>query len=495
MKINEYSLIAAICRESFYEFVREFWHTICAEKPVWNWHIKYICDEMQIVAERVFRSEPKLYDLIVNVPPGSTKSTIISQMFPAWTWIRMPSCRHIGASYAHLLALSHSLKTRDIVQSELYQTCFPDIQLRDDQNTKGLFVNTHKGSKMAVGVRGQVTGYHAHFLEVDDPLNPEESFSEAELRTVNRWMETTLPLRVVSKEVTPLILVQQRLHQADPSGELLEKERGTGLVKHICLPAEETEDVSPKEEVLKYYRANGGLFDPIRLPRHLLPGLRKKLGEYGYASQMLQSPVPLGGGMFKTHMVKLEKEAPRMTKLVRCWDKAGTQDNGNWSVGVLMGMDKNDEVWVLDVVRGQWGATERERIIKATAEQDARGFHTQLTTNATWTNVIIVIEIEGGSGGKESAEQTVRNLAGFSVVTFHPTGDKQSRAHPFASQMGIKDNVHVLDRPWTRDYLQELRYFPHGKNDDQVDGSSGGYNYLARAPRVAGGIRAMAMSR
>ena len=67
-----------LLKASFYEFFKFFWDTINHEELVDNWHIKYLCDELQIVAERVFKREPKLYDLIINIPPSSSKTSIVN---------------------------------------------------------------------------------------------------------------------------------------------------------------------------------------------------------------------------------------------------------------------------------------------------------------------------------------------------------------------------------------------------------------------------------
>ena len=467
---REVDLVTSIVRQSFYRFFLEFWREVVHEELVPNWHIQYLCDELQVVALRVFRNQPKAYDLLINIPPSTTKSTIVSQMFPAWVWTFMPSAKFICGSYAQQVALKDSVRTRDIVQSELYQACFPTLQLREDENMKGLFVNTQKGFRLSVGIGGAVTGYHGHFLLIDDPLNPEESYSEAELKTTNRWMETTLPSRKVDKEVTVTVLVQQRLHQSDPSGEMVIKHGGPGL-KHICLPGEITKMVRPYELRDRYV---DGLLDPVRMSRAVLTSMEKDLGAYGYASQVLQDPVPLGGGMFKTDLLKLEDQAPKdMKRYCRSWDKAGTEDGGAWSVGVLMAVDKAGEYWVLDVVRGQWGSTRREATIAQTADMDG-------------DDIDILLEIEGGSGGKESGEHTVKNLAGHRVLCFHPTGDKESRAYPFSSQVG-SGNVHVLKRGWTRDFIEELRYFPASKYKDQVDASGAAFNRLARKKKKVGG--------
>lgn len=474
MLLHESNLIRSICKQSFYDFLKEFWGTIIHEDPVLNWHVKYLCDELQFVAERVFLGLPKLYDLVINVSPGSTKSTICSQMFPAWVWTRMTRAQLIHLSYAYMIAQKDSIKTRDIVQSDKYRDCFPEVRLREDENTKGLFQNTQGGYRLAAGMGGGITGQHGHFLMVDDPINPEEAASETELRNSNRWMQSTLPTRKVDKEVTVTILIQQRLAQADPSGEMLEKSQGPNgnKIKHICLPGELTEDtnLSPPELRSMYV---DGLFDPIRLPRSALQALLVDLGEYGYASQILQQPVPTGGALFKVDMLHLEDVAPKFVRMCRSWDKAGTEDGGMWSVGVLMGVTEKNQFWVVDVVRGQWGATRREAMILQTARLDG-------------PNIPIIVEIEGGSGGKESGENTVRMLAGFRVEAYHPTGDKVSRAYPFASQMGA-GNVYVLRRAWTRDYIEEHRYFPHSKYKDQIDAGSGAFNKIARKKIVVGG--------
>jgi len=466
---NEHDLIASITRESFYQFLLEFWECIIPEKFIDNWHIKYICDELQTVAERVFRNEKKAYDLIINIMPGSTKSVIVSIMYPAWCWTRMPSLRFIGGSYAHQLAMDLSRKNRQLVKATKYQLCFP-TKMRSDQDAKTFFMNEAGGMRLGMGTGG-IAGFHAHIIAVDDPLDPNKSASDIELKAASTWINESLAQRKVDQTLTPTILIMQRLHQNDPTGATLERTGGEGI-RHICIPAEITDDVKPAE-IVRFYK--DGLYDPIRMPRETL-AQKRKLGQYLYSGQYLQSPTMPSGGMFLWEMITVERRRVELKKVVRYWDKAGTEDDGAWTVGCKMALDVRGNIWILDVVRGQWDSATRERIIRQTAEADGH-------------KVIIGIEQEPGSGGKESAENTVKNLRGFIVKVDRPTGDKVIRADAFSAHVN-EGVVYAEPGAWLTDYLDEIRHFPLSKYKDQVDASSGAFKLLSvREIKVIGGMR------
>lgn len=468
--INEADLVASICRESFYEFVKEFWSTIIPEKPVWNWHIKYLCDEAQYVAERVFAGKEKEYDLIINVPPGSTKSTIFSIMYPAWIWTRMATARVIGGSYASPLAMDLSRKNKDVVVSDKYSQIFSEVELRRDQQAKSYFINSKGGIRYSVGTGGSVTGMHGHFIIIDDPINPEGSVSEAKIKEANRWMNETLPTRKVDKAVTPTILIMQRLHQNDPTANML---KHSGKLKHICLPAEADDNISPPY-LLKHYKK--GLLDLYRLKPTVLEDYKQK-PFYAYTSQFQQKPSPRGGNMFKVDRLNIENGAPplsRFKRIIRYWDKAGTKDAGAYSAGVKIGLDNKDRVWILNVTRGQWSTDEREDNIKSVARLDGK-------------KVIGYVEQEPGSGGKESAENTLRRLPGYMYKADRPTGDKGARAEPFSIEVN-KGNVYLVKAEWNDAFIDEMRAFPDSKYKDQVDAGSGACNKLLNTSKEIGVI-------
>jgi predicted phage terminase large subunit-like protein len=467
--MDETSLVADLCRKSFYEFVREFWHVVIHEEPVWNWHIKFLCDQFQEIAERVFNGEEALEDLIVNVPPGTTKSTIFSVMGPAWIWTRMPSARVMCASHAYNLGQDLQVKCREVVQSDMYRTCFPEVKIKEDQNTKGYFALETGGMRFVATVAGvSPMGFHAHFLIVDDPIDPKGAMSEAELKDANNWMTNTLPSRKIDKVSSVIMIIMQRLAQGDPTGERLKK-KGAKPVRHICLPAELTDSVCPPELAKLYVN---GLLDPHRLPRAVLKEAQSG-GTYYYAGQYLQEPTPPGGGMFKVRKLKRGARMPmQWMKRVRFWDKAGTLGGGAYSVGVLMGKDYHERIWILDVVREQLDSASREDLIDETAEEDGE-------------EVIIGVEIEGGSGGMESAEGTARRLLGlgYQVQIVKPKGKKEMRADPFSWQVN-SGNVFLAEGDWVDEYVEELKFFPVSKYKDQVDASAGAYTII-NEPDVA----------
>lgn len=133
LNVNRTELLAGICRDSFEHFVRMFWDQVPgAQELVWNWHLSIYCTELQRIAERVFNKKPKEHDLIANVPPGTSKSTVWSILFPAWVWTRMPTARFICASHTSELVLDLASKSRDVIYSDLYRELFPDIEIKED---------------------------------------------------------------------------------------------------------------------------------------------------------------------------------------------------------------------------------------------------------------------------------------------------------------------------------------------------------------------------
>ncbi len=459
--------VAAMCRESYYQFFLEFWSLTAAEKLRPSWYLKKLCDELQVISERVFADTPKEYDLIWNCPPGTSKSSIVSILWHPWIWTRMPSARFISGSYSERLALDHSRKSRDVILSEKYQRLFPGITLREDQNTKGYFANTYGGIRYAVGVGGSVIGMHAHFISIDDPMDPQAALSDLMLAEANTWMTETLSRRKVNVMLTPMVLIMQRLHQNDPTGAMLERSTKT---KHFVLPGDTSWEIKPPELKELY---EDELLDPCRLPRPALEEAFATLGEVGYAGQYGQAPSPRGGAKFKVDRLQFRAFAPEKWKRgpVRFWDKAATLKGGAFTVGFKCAQALDDKIWILDVIREQLDSGRRESLILATAKKDGK-----ITR--------IGIEQEPGGGGKTCAESTIRMLTkhGFRCIADKSVQDKELRADVFSQHVNLGDVI-VLIAPWNRTLTEEMRFFPVSKYKDQVDAGSGAVNMLVK-PRL-----------
>lgn len=554
---NEAEQLASLCRLSYVDFIKEFWEFAVPEKLCWNWHLTYLARQAQAAVERILEGKPA-QDVIVNVSPGTSKSTIWSVLLPAYCLARLPSFRFIGASYTDALAMDLSRKSRNVVRSDKYQACFPYVKVEDDQDTKGYWATSKGGMRFAVGSGGSVTGMHGHMIVIDDPLDPSAAASELELASTNTWVRETLSSRKVDKVSSTTILVMQRLHQGDPTEEMSQREN----VTHIVLPA--TSDFPIKPEKLEKYYVDG-LMDPVRLPESVLRKTRKEIGEYGYAGQYGQTPIPMGGGMFNTERVRiisnwnphltdfyqkdLEYQEPtnfhvgrdgKITegipqqdhmdptstpdvrgdnnkvlggrfggdndskvirfpgstqhnygyrgkiRIITCrfWDKAATAvkagkkgSRAAFSVGAKLHLLlPSQELILSDIIRVRVNSAEREQLILETAHRDGK-------------EVIVGVEQEGGGGGKESAENTVKMLQGFRVRIIIPKGDKELRADPFSVQVN-NGALSIVLAEWNKAFLEEMAYFPNSTFKDQIDACSGAYTILSQGNNRVGGMKA-----
>ena len=434
------------CKRSLFYFTKEFWDIIIPEPFIYNWHIEYLCDELQEVAQRVIDRKEKLYDLIINIPPGTSKSTMVTIMLPCWIWTLDPTIRSLTASYSSSLSTDHSLKSRDIIKSDRYKDYFPNIEIKTDQDNKTHYKNTYGGERYATSVTGTVTGFHAHLLVVDDPLNPKSAASEADRLTANNFMDVTLSTRKVSKSVTPTILVMQRLHQQDCTGNWLEKE-GKKL-KHICLPGETSPDIKPPELKEKYIN---GLLDSERLDKDVLTELKINLGSYGYAGQIMQTPSPAGGGIWQQWIIPIENnQFPKeLQRIGSDWDLAYTdKETNSASAYVTSGMFENK--MYIDDIGFEW--LEFPKLMGYMKSKTKPHY------------------IEGKASGK-SAKQTLTNQGIPAIEVQVVGGDKIARATmatPYAEAGMVYCRRSLLDKLYN-DSKQGILMFPNAEHDDLQD--------------------------
>ena len=455
--------LASMLRREYHAFFYEFWPIIAAEDLVDEWYIKRLCKELQFGLGRVFASLPKLYDLVWNCPPGTSKSSIVSILSTPWCWTCMPSLRHISGSYSERLALDHSRKSRDVIKSEKYRRLFPDIELREDQDTKSYFANTKGGMRFATGVGGSVLGMHAHFISIDDPIDPTKSLSDIEIAGANAWCSETLSRRKIHLLITFMCLIMQRLHQDDPTGHFIAKKLP---IKHFIIPCDVSWDIKPPE--LKSEYSSDGLLSPTRLPRTSLDNALEELLEPGYACQYGQTPIPRGSAKFDISRINYHNTLPKVWKKhpIRYWDKATTEKGGAFTVGVKMGIDMDDMVWVIDVQRFQKNSGNREKEMLRIAQRDGKA-------------VIVYQEQEPSAAGVETCQASMRRLAmkGFRARADLARGDKELRSDPFSIMVNTGHVILMLGQ-WNQAFVEEHRYFPRSKYKDQVDAASGAFAML-----------------
>jgi hypothetical protein len=482
--------LANVCRKSFADFVKEFWDTMpAAGKLEANWHMEFLANELQRVAERVFAGEAKEHDLVINISPGTSKSSICSILFPAWVWTRMPEARFICASHTDNLVLDLATRCRKVIRSDKYQTLF-GLELSDDRDAKGDYANTLGGERKACTVGGvSPTGRHAHFVIIDDPIDPQKAVSVVKLDTAARFIPDVLSTRVVSLALTPFILIMQRLHRTDPTYHMLEaaKKEGAMPVRHICLPATAEFPIEPPE-LVRYY--HDGVMNPVRQSRAVLAIMRSRMSPYAFASQFGQSPTAAGSGLFKPeYFAKRCKAAPYVARRVRFWDRASTAGGGCATAGVLIAKDAEGIYYVEHVEYGHWEPIERNRRMRATAQRDRDRYGKQEPR--------IWVEREGGSSGRDAWLGVVRALDGFYVQEATVTGHKDVRAEPWSSQLAAGNVFLVEDGTWdVAGYVEEhVAFAPEGVGKrlggmkDRVDGSSGAYNTLLGKQPVTGQFR------
>ena len=444
-------------------FVREAWKILEPHtRYVHNWHIEVVCAHLEAVtAGRINR-------LLINDWPGSSKSILVSVLWPAWEWgpCGMRSLRYVATAHNDKPVKRDTRKCRDLMLSEWYRALWPEVRLVRTGETS--FANDATGTREGVPF-GSLTSQRGDRLIIDDPHSTETAESDAERATTTRLFREGALNRLNDQERSAIVIIMQRLHEGDISGTIIKLRMD---YEHVCLPMEFEADracvtclgrVDPRTE-------DGELADPVRFPRDVVDKLKRDMGSYAYAGQYQQRPAPREGGMFKRAWFAekfIRPEAiPVGTRFVRHWDLAATKKaTAAATAGVKIGRMPDGTFVVADVQRTQEEGVAVRRLIQTTASLDGR-------------RVEISLPQDPGQAGKVQAQDMIAMLAGFNVHAEPETGDKVTRAEPFSAQCEA-GNVRLVSGPWNEAYIDELCSFPSGAFKDQVDASSGAFGRLA----------------
>lgn len=465
-------------------------------------HQRLIVEKLNEIVDYVeSKGERGLGRLMIETQPQVGKSLIASNLFPAWAMGNHPDWKFILTSYNDSRAQGNSKAVRDLVNHPHYRAVFGDlstmedpVKLSSDSRSVGEWslAAPHRGGVFSAGVGGGITGRSASVVLIDDPFKSREEAESATRRDlVEDWYQSQIYSR--QQEGMAIILFHTRWHQDDLAGRMIRSmatQTVTDRWEVLCMPALALGDEEyPKDEETQRKWMEDGVYLPITDPlgrkagealceemlsRGTLESIRDNMNAYNWESLYQQMPFMRSGGKFKRGWFVVEDNLPEGIKFGKAtwyWDQAASSSNGDFSAGVLMGLDQDARVWVLAVARGQWSTFERRNEMKRAWVKEGARFAGVMPVAQLWH------QQDPGGAGLDSARDTNKALAGLPAHFEPVTGDKETRADPWSSALEA-DNVRLLKGSWNQAFVDEHLSFPKGKNDDQVDAASSAYTKL-----------------
>lgn len=350
------------CRLSFDTFAMRAFASVEGEaaRYEWNWHIGCIAEHLEAVRTGQIKK------IIINIPPRTLKSYLVSSAFPAWVLGLEPYSKFIMTSYSASLAEDHIVNCKNIIKDDWYRQCFPEMLIDPKKDTANDFKTTSRGRYYGAGILGTITGKGADYVLCDDPLKPDEALSDTIRVETNKAIRNTLFSRFNDPRVGRFILIMQRLHEDDPTGHLL-KDGGYHLLK---MPAEAVDRPTIITLGEKFWTMKrGDLLFPARFSREILDEKRRDMLDYNFVGQYLQEPVPLSGGEFRDTWIqyydKTGIKAKEMNVYILC-DAAGGEDTqkkkkkkSDFTTFMVVGLHNDNNYYLLDAVRDRLNPTER----------------------------------------------------------------------------------------------------------------------------------------
>jgi predicted phage terminase large subunit-like protein len=405
--------------------------------------------------------------LILNLPPRTLKSHAASVAFVAWLLGHDPSLRIICASYGQDLSEKHARDCRTLMLSAFYRKLFPRARLSPEKMAVNDFMTTAAGYRMSTSVGGTLTGRGADIIILDDTMKPDDALSETRRKNANEWFFNTLLSRLNNKANGVIILVMQRLHQADLVGEVLEREPWDVLALPAIAVQDEKYEFHTPFGIGFYSRKAGQALHPERDSVETYMKIREAVGEYNFQSQYQQSPGTLEGGMIKREWLRyydpmlLPPDSgslpPDLHYKFQSWDTASKSGNLNdYSVCTTWGV-RFEKIYLIDVFRARLNYPDLKKAA--------------FRLRAQYSPFKIVIE-DKGSG--ISLIQDLKAEYVFEIESYAPNPgmDKVTR---FSGQSLKFEKGQVYlpkEADWLEEYVRELTGFPGSKYDDQVDSTS-----------------------
>lgn len=461
-------------RESLASYVRLMWPVLEPGEPLlWGRHLDAMCEHLEAV------TAGDLQRLVINVPPGTSKSTIVSRMWPTWWWLRRPELRMVGVAHELDIATAENVKRRDLVRSDRYQWLRPNFGIRVGARQKKLFQNDRQGVMQAASVGSAITGKHYDAVVIDDPHDAYD-VSKQTLADAEKYFQDVLSSRFRSRATAICVIVMQRLHERDVAGIALAGESVLGDFEHLLLPMEFDPARASKTSIgwRDWRRVEGELLCPDRYPAEVLAPLKKK--GILYATQYQQTPMVGAGGIFDVRWWRNWKTLPPVDEWLGVVDcNYGQGESPDYAVVQVWGRIGRD-AYLVDQLRGQWQfprlCEELERFAErwrpvtrwlVEAKANGTAIVSQLSNRVRGMQPVIP------QGSKESRAAAVAPLVQAGAV-YIPRSDAETPAECGADDRGV-----VSYRPdlWRNEYVNEHKAFPRGQYDDQVDATAMALGY------------------
>ncbi|MEA2553607.1 MAG: hypothetical protein QOJ65_1783 [Fimbriimonadaceae bacterium] len=431
-----------------------------------EWQEKHLCPLLErLKTEKGLR-------IALHGPPRYGKSFIVSQRLPAYLVGLVPDHRVGLACYNETHATGFGQVVKDLMLAEDFVKLFPDpgVRIKKDAPAGRFFTaarqahNDAQPSFLAMGLLSGFTGKGVDTLIVDDPYaSADDAFSEIINEKVWRWWSATAGVRIA--EDANVVVMFHRYHEDDFAGRLL----ATGGFEYVRFPAIADDNADGSDPT---GRVAGDLLSPMRSREWL--SAREAEDPKTFLGQFQGKPRPDEGAFFKREWLK-QGPCPRLTRWVRYWDFAtSTKESGDYTVGALVGMDRDHTIYVRDVVRFRAEWPDASEIIVETASSDS-----------------LMCQKEGADyqvGGDARATQQgflqdLARKAAFERIPLWPDkskGDKKQRASGWAAR-ARNERLVLCPGSWDMQaFIAECMAFDgHGlTHDDQVDAVSGAYQLL-----------------
>ena len=455
-------------KDSFLHFIAMFAPTLV---PDWlmGRHIHVIADKLQKV------ESGEIKRLMVFLPPRSSKSVICSKLFPAWYVGRHPQHEILTVSHSDQLASDFGRSVRDLVNYDLFNTVFPDVQLRSDVRAAGKWKTNQGGTYYAAGVRSQIAGRGAHVAILDDVMSEEDSFSETGRRYVKEWYPSGLRTRIMPNG--SIVIINTRYHEDDLCGWLLRQESQIELENKwevIKIPAWVDE---PSSKLLDL--PIGSSYFPEWKPSEILKNDEEEIkasnGSRYWESLYMQNPVPDTGGIIKKKWIQWwdYDEPPACDYIIQTYDTAfSTKTTADFSViqtwGIFEHMETDStgrENWVSNLILlgNEKGRFDYPAL--RTKAQELYDYHKP--------DVCIIEK-------KASGQSLIQDLrrAGLPVLDYIPDRDKTARVYAATPLMEAGRVWLPKGYEWSDDLYGEAITFPNARHDDQVDAMTMAIHYM-----------------